>query len=60
MEFEAALKIYPKRFRGLYGAALSAERSQDREVARRYYATLAAQTAQADDSRSELGHPRIS
>ena len=58
VEFEAALKIYPNRFRGLYGAALSAERSQDREGARRYYATLAAQTAQADDSRSELGHIR--
>src|SRR6476620_2832515 len=58
VEFEAALKIYPNRFRGLYGAALSAERSQDREGARRYYATLVAQTAQADDSRSELGHIR--
>jgi tetratricopeptide (TPR) repeat protein len=58
VEFEAALKIYPNRFRGLYGAALSAERSQDWEVARRYYATLAAQTAQADDSRRELGHIR--
>jgi tetratricopeptide (TPR) repeat protein len=58
VEFEAALKIYPNRFRGLYGAALSAERSQDREGADRYYATLAAQTAQADDSRSELGHIR--
>jgi tetratricopeptide (TPR) repeat protein len=58
VEFEAALKIYPNRFRGLYGAALSAERSQDREAARRYYATLAAQTMQADDSRSELGHIR--
>jgi tetratricopeptide (TPR) repeat protein len=58
LEFEAALKIYPNRFRGLYGAALAAERSHDREGARRYYAKLAAQTAQADDLRSELGHLR--
>jgi tetratricopeptide (TPR) repeat protein len=57
-EFEAALKIYPNRFHGLYGAALAAERSQDREGARRYYATLAAQTAKAGDLRSELGHLR--
>ena len=34
------------------------ERSRDQEGARRYYAKLAAQTAQADDSRSELGHVR--
>src|SRR6476661_2147862 len=58
VEFEAALKIYPNRFRGLYGAALSAERSQDWEVARRYYVTLDAQTAQADDSREELAELR--
>src|SRR6476661_3584599 len=58
VEFEAALKIYPNRFRGLYGAALSAERSQDWEVARRYYVTLDAQTAQADDSRGELAQLR--
>ena len=57
-EFEAALKIYPNRFRGLYGAALAAERSQDREGARRYYATLAAQTAKAGEVRSELVHLR--
>jgi tetratricopeptide (TPR) repeat protein len=58
VEFEAALKIYPKRFRGLYGAALAAEQSQDGKGARRYYAVLAAQTAQAGASRSELGHVR--
>ena len=30
-EFEAALKIYPGRFRGLYGAALAAEQTGDKE-----------------------------
>ena len=58
--FEAALKIYPGRFRGLYGAALAAERAGDRATARRYYAQLAAQTTQADGSRSELVHVRKS
>ena len=58
--FEAALKIYPGRFRGLYGAALAAERAGDRATARRYYAQLAAQTTHADGSRSELVHVRES
>src|SRR5881398_1589338 len=55
-EFEAALKIYPGRFRGLYGAALAAEQSGDKEHASRYYAKLVAQTAQSGGSRDELTH----
>jgi tetratricopeptide (TPR) repeat protein len=57
-EFEAALKIYPGRFRGLYGAALAAEQSGDKEKARQYYAKLNEQTAKADGSRSELAQLR--
>src|SRR5947208_2679849 len=57
-EFEAALKIYPGRFRGLYGAARAAEQSGDKENASRYYAKLAAQTAKASGSRDELNHVR--
>jgi tetratricopeptide (TPR) repeat protein len=57
-EFEAALKIYPGRFRGLYGAALAAEQTGDNENAGRYYAKLAAQTANANGSRDELNHIR--
>ena len=57
-EFEAALKIYPGRFRGLYGAARAAEQSGDKENARRYYAKLAAQTKNATGSRDELNHVR--
>jgi tetratricopeptide (TPR) repeat protein len=53
-EFEAELKIYPGRFRGLLGAAQAAEKAGDKEGARRYYAKLAAQTAKAGDSRKEL------
>jgi len=57
-EFETALKIYPGRFRALYGAALAAEQTGDKESAHRYYAKLAAQTATADGSRDELNHIR--
>jgi tetratricopeptide (TPR) repeat protein len=57
-QFEAALKIYPGRFRGLYGAALAAEQTGDKDNASRYYAKLAAQTAKATGSRDELNHVR--
>ena len=57
-EFEAALKIYPGRFRGLYGAAQAAEKNGDKENASRYYAKLATQTANATGSREELNHVR--
>jgi tetratricopeptide (TPR) repeat protein len=57
-EFETALKIYPGRFRGLYGAAQAAEKNGDRESAGRYYAKLATQTAKATGSRDELNHVR--
>src|SRR5436309_978191 len=57
-EFQAALKIYPGRFRGLYGAARAAEQNGDKESASRYYAKLAAQTTKAASSRDELNHVR--
>jgi tetratricopeptide (TPR) repeat protein len=57
-EFEVALKMYPGRFRGLYGAARAAEQIGDKENASRYYAKLAAQTAKASGSRDELNHVR--
>ena len=57
-EFEAALKIYPGRFRGLYGAAQAAEQAGDNEDASRYYTKLAAQTSKAGGSRDELDHVR--
>src|SRR5205823_279182 len=43
-EFQAALKIYPGRFRGMYGAALAAEQSGDRQAAQKLYTKLATQT----------------
>jgi tetratricopeptide (TPR) repeat protein len=57
-EFQAALKIYPARFRSLYGAATAAEQNGEKESAQRYYAKLAEQTAKADDSRPELASVR--
>src|SRR5258705_5168752 len=57
-EFEAALKIYPGRFRGLYGAAQAAELAGDNQGASRYYTKLAAQTSKAGGSRQELNHVR--
>jgi len=57
-EFEAALKIYPGRFRGLYGAAQAAEQAGDNKNASRYYTKLAAQTSKAGGSRDELNHVR--
>src|SRR5213083_2121893 len=57
-EFEAALKIYPGRYRGLYGAAQAAELAGDNDSASRYYTKLAAQTSKAGGSRDELNHVR--
>jgi tetratricopeptide (TPR) repeat protein len=57
-EFEAALKIYPGRFRGLHGAAQASEKIGEKEKAHRYYAKLIEQTAKADGSRSELAQLR--
>jgi tetratricopeptide (TPR) repeat protein len=56
--FDAALKIYPARFQGLYGAGLAAERMGDKKAALGYYGKLARQTAKADSSRIELAHVR--
>src|SRR5947207_6151270 len=39
-EFEAALKIYPGRFRGLYGRAQAAGQNGEKEKAHQYYAKL--------------------
>jgi tetratricopeptide (TPR) repeat protein len=57
-EFEAALKIYPGRFRGLYGAATASEKVGEKEKAGRYLAKLIEQTAKADGSRTELAQLR--
>ena len=59
-EFQAELKIYPGRFRGMYGAAVAAEQAGDKQAAQQLYAKLAAQTAKAETSREELKRIRDS
>jgi tetratricopeptide (TPR) repeat protein len=57
-EYEASLAKEPNRFRGLYGAAIAAERSGDRARARAHYEKLAAMTAQSKSDRAELARVR--
>jgi len=52
--FELSLKNDPNRFRALYGAALAAQRSGDRQKAKKYYSQLLAQTGTAS-KRAEVG-----
>ncbi len=55
--YQAELKIYPARFRGLYGAGVAAEQAGDTKLARLYFGQLLKQ-ASAHASRSELAHAR--
>jgi hypothetical protein len=58
VEFQAGLRIYPARFRGLDGAGLAAEQSGNAELARNYFGQLVKQTIGADVSRTEILHAR--
>lgn len=53
-EFETSLNASPNRFNGVYGAARSAELSEDSEKARTFYAKLVAASDPSDDERPEL------
>ena len=53
-EYEAAMRVEPNRFRGLYGAARAAELSGDRTKARTYYSQLVTLGEKADGERPEL------
>jgi hypothetical protein len=57
-EFEVSLQSARNRYRGLYGAAKAAERSGDREKARRYYERLVAVCNYADTERPELAEAK--
>ena len=57
-EFVAELKIYPARFRALYGAGIAAERNGDEVSAQKYFAQLVKQAASGDAARDELAHAR--
>ena len=53
-EYEASLQSARNRYRGIYGAARSAERSGDRAKARSYYERIVALCNYADTQRPEL------
>ncbi|MBX0331761.1 hypothetical protein K3G39_00770 [Pontibacter sp. HSC-14F20] len=49
--YEASLKVSPKRYNSLYGAALSAEKVKDKQKARSYYLDLLEISPEADGNR---------
>ena len=53
-QYEASIGKEPNRFRGLYGAALAAERAGDKARARVHYEKLASVTAGSPGARPEL------
>ena len=57
-EYEASQEREPNRFRGLYGAARSAEAAGDRAKAAAYYAKLTALARNADSPRPELARAK--
>jgi tetratricopeptide (TPR) repeat protein len=56
-EYERCLTLNPGRLNSLYGAGSAAERAGEHDVARGYYAQLAAMVA-TDASRPEVAHAR--
>jgi hypothetical protein len=57
-QYEASIAKEPNRFRGLYGAALAAERAGDRARARGHFETLVAIASPSDATRPELAYAR--
>jgi len=57
-QYEASIGKEPNRFRGLYGAALAAERSGDAKRARVHYQKLASVTKGSNGARPELQRMR--
>ncbi len=57
-EFDKTMRKEPNRFRGVYGAALAAERAGDRARARTLYAQLLTICERADTGRPELVQAR--
>jgi hypothetical protein len=54
LAYQAGLEIYPGRFRGLYGAAVAAQKLGDAQQARQYFRRLALQSQNARSERAEL------
>ena len=58
VEYQADLKLRPKRFNGLYGAARSAEQAGKQGEANAYYATLLESCEGGSSTRPELSHAK--
>ena len=58
-EYQAALRVTPNRFNGVYGAARSAELSGDSEKAKAYYAQLLELSDKGTSTRPELQRARV-
>jgi tetratricopeptide (TPR) repeat protein len=54
VEYEAALKLNPRRFTGLLGAARSAEQANRNDLAKKYYGELVKLAQEGDGNRKEL------
>jgi tetratricopeptide (TPR) repeat protein len=57
-QYEVALKAYPNRYRGLFGAARAAEAAGQREKAAGLYAKFVALTANSDGVRPEVARAK--
>ena len=58
VEYQADLKLRPKRFNGLYGAARAAEEAGKQSEANAYYATLLNSCEGGGSTRPELSRAR--
>ena len=58
LAYEADLKLHPKRFNGLYGAARAAEEAGNQSQASEYYATLLKSCEGGNSTRPELSHAK--
>ena len=58
-EYEAALRLYPNRFNGLYGAARAAELTGAADKAAQYFRLLLDISGTADQERQEVRHAKM-
>jgi len=58
VEYQAALRLYPRRFNGTYGAGVAAERCGKKDDARRYYTELLDIAKAGDGTRYEITQAR--
>jgi hypothetical protein len=59
VEYKATLKVAPRRFRSIAGAARAAELAGDLGTAKSYYTELAALAKNSTAARPELAHAAV-